>query len=135
VSKDGVSYPERPVQKLEMIEGEALDEALRAEEAAVIDTSIIIEFDLSQLDSDGLRGETGGKVAMAYEFKIPEVRSAEVLAIDSTLRLSQDSRGRVGAGQGETLCIGSTHQENHIAVLRKLAELPYVERIIECHFE
>lgn len=96
-----------------------------------------IAFDLAGLNPEGLRGPADGKVAVAYEFKIPagdEYRS-RVAAIDPSLRFHPGSRGRIGAGPGEILCIGSTHQLNHRAILRRLAELPFVERIIECHFE
>jgi hypothetical protein len=96
-----------------------------------------IEFDLAQLDEDGLRGPDGGKVALSYEFKIPdtEQRKAQVRAIDPSVRFMPGSRGRVGAGGGECLCIGTTHQKNFRRVLRALADLPFSERIIECHFE
>jgi hypothetical protein len=94
-------------------------------------------MDLTQLDGDGLRGPPDGKVAMAYEFAVPNIEEckAQVKAIDSTVKLMPGSRGRVGAGKDECLCIGSTHQRNWREVLRRLAELPYVDRIIECHFE
>jgi hypothetical protein len=96
-----------------------------------------IEFDLSQLDEDGLRGPPDGKVSVAYEFRIPndEALKARVRAIDSTVQFMPGSPGRIGAGAGEILCIGSTHQPNHRDVLLALAALPEVERIVECHFE
>jgi len=96
-----------------------------------------IELDLAVLDSDGLRGPPDGKVAVSYEFSIPNTDAcrAEVKAIDRTVQFMAGSRGRIGAGEGECLCIGSTHQERFREVLHALAELPYIERIIECHFE
>jgi len=96
-----------------------------------------IEVDLSRLDADGLRGPADGKVAVSYEFRIPntEACKAQVKAIDSTVQFMPGSRGRIGAGKGECLCIGSTHQRRFREVLHALAELPYVDRIIECHFE
>ena len=56
-------------------------------------------------------------------------------AIDRTVEFMAGSRGRIGAGKGECLCIGHTHQENFRQVLAALAALPYIDRIIECHFE
>jgi len=105
--------------------------------AAVHNRSPKVELDLTALDAAGLRGPTDGKVAVAYEFSIPDRPEcrAEVLRIDSTLELMPGSRGRVGAGAGEILCIGSTHQPHFPAVLEALAALPYVPRIIECHHE
>ena len=109
----------------------------RTREAAVDDVWQKVEFDLTRLDADGLRGPPDGKVSLSYEFCIPNTdeRKAEVKAIDRTVQLMSGSRGRIGAGKDQCLCIGFTHQENYREVLRALAELPYVERIIECHFE
>ena len=45
------------------------------------------------------------------------------------------SRGRIGAGPGACLCIGSTHGPGWRDVLEALAALPDVGRIIECHRE
>lgn len=96
-----------------------------------------VEFDLSQLDADGLRGPPDGKVSLAYEFCIPkgDLYREQVRAIDSTVQFMGGSRGRIGATKQQCLCIGYTHQKGHRDVLRALAELPYVDRIIQCHFE
>jgi hypothetical protein len=96
-----------------------------------------VELDLAQLDADGLRGSAEGKVAVSYEFRIPDTDRCrtKVKAIDRTVRFMPGAQGRVGAGGQFCLCIGSTHQENYRSVLRSLAELPFVERIIECHYE
>ena len=96
-----------------------------------------IEMDLTRLDADGLRGPANGKVAVSYEFCIPNTdrAKAEVKAIDPTVEFMAGSRGRIGAGPHECLCIGITHQKHHREVLHRLAELPYITRIIECHFE
>jgi len=100
-------------------------------------TTSRLELDLSRVDSNGLRGPVDGKVAVAYEFSIPDTEECrrEVTAIDPTVQFMPGSRGRIGAGQGECLCIGSTHQKAFRSVLANLAALPYVDRIIECHFE
>ena len=96
-----------------------------------------IELDLCVLDVDGLRGPPSGKVAISYEFIIPDTQNcrAEVKRIDETVRFMRGSPGRIGAGKGECLCIGSTHQKHYRKVLRALAECAYIERIVECHFE
>jgi hypothetical protein len=60
---------------------------------------------------------------------------AAVRTIDPTVQFMPGSRGRVGAGKGQCLCIGSTHQKGYRDVLRSLAKLPHIERIIECYFE
>ena len=96
-----------------------------------------IEIDLIQLDKNGLRGPAGGKVAVSYEFAIPNTaqHKKEVRAIDPSVQFMDGSKGRINAGPQQTLCIGSTHQKNFRAILAKLSKLPYVKRIIECHFE
>ena len=96
-----------------------------------------VEVDLTQLDAEGLRGPADGKVAVSYEFCIPNTDEgkAQVKAIDPTVQFMPGSRGRIGAGKQECLCVGSTHQKNFRQVLEALARLSYVRRIIECHFE
>ena len=59
----------------------------------------------------------------------------QVEAIDPTVKFMPGSPGRIRAPRTACLCIGTTHQQNYRAVLNKLAELHYVARIVECHFE
>ena len=96
-----------------------------------------IEVDLEALDADGLRGPPDGKVAVDYEFAIPDTAAAReaVTGIDPSVELMPGSRGRIGAKAGECLCIGSTHQPRHREILLALARLPEISRIIECHHE
>jgi hypothetical protein len=110
-------------------------------EQFVFDSSIgprqKITFDLTRLDEDGLYGELGGKRAVSYEFCIPDTRQsrAEVKRIDPTVKFMAESPGRIGCGEHETLCIGSTHQKDFRKVLQRLTELTYVQRIDESFFE
>ena len=96
-----------------------------------------VEIDFSQIDAAGLRGPADGKVAVAYEFSIPDTEEArhQVSAIDTTVQFMPGSSGRIGAQPGECLCIGSTHQPEYRQVLFKLASLTFVKRIIVCDFE
>jgi hypothetical protein len=107
------------------------------QEELVADTMAKVEIDLNSLDKEGLRGPPDGKVSVAYEFAIPNTGECkeEVRRIDPSVEFMPGSRGRVGAGNGKCLCIGSTHRQDYRAVLRSLSELPYIDRIIECHFE
>ncbi|MGJ8642607.1 MAG: hypothetical protein ACSHX9_04295 [Luteolibacter sp.] len=102
-----------------------------------IDPMHKVELELSVLDENGLRGPAGGKVDVSYEFVIPDTGDcrAEVSRIDPTVRFMPSSKGRIGAKKDECLCVGSTHQPGYQDVLRGLAELPYVTRIIPCYFE
>ncbi len=102
-----------------------------------LDPRAKIELDLDALDADGLRGPPDGKVAVDYEFVIPDTPAAReaVTRIDPSVELMPGSRGRIGAKAGECLCIGSTHQPRHREILLALARLPEIARIIECHHE
>jgi hypothetical protein len=96
-----------------------------------------IGFDLDRLDADGLQGPTDGLRALHYEYCIPERPDAirAVTAIDPTLQIHRGSPGRAGCGVGELLCLGHTHQADHLGVLERLAALPFVGEIREAHFE
>jgi len=102
-----------------------------------LDPRAKIEFDLDSLDTDGLRGPADGKVAVDYEFAIPDTPAARaaVTRIDPSITFQPGSRGRIGAKPGECLCLGSTHQPRHRDILLALARLPEIARIIECHHE
>ncbi|MFM7136842.1 MAG: endonuclease/exonuclease/phosphatase family protein [Planctomycetota bacterium] len=96
-----------------------------------------IGFDLDGLDANGLAGAADGKVSISYEFRIPDTpeNRAAVKAIDPSLEIASGPRGRVDAGPGFALCIGSTHQPRHREIVLTLARLPFVERIQPCVFE
>ena len=108
-----------------------------APQPAPLDPRAKIEVDLEALDADGLRGPADGKVAVDYEFVIPDTAAAReaVTRIDPSIAFMPGSRGRIGAKAGECLCIGSTHQPRHREILFALARLPDIARIIECHHE
>jgi hypothetical protein len=89
------------------------------------------------LDESGLYGPPDGKLALSYEFCIPDTvqNRTEVKRIDPTVKFFAQSPGRIGCRESENLCIGSTHQKDYRWVLQRLAELTYVQRIDECFFE
>jgi hypothetical protein len=109
----------------------------RAGDQPPVDPLSKITFNLEQLNQDGLWGPPDGLRALHYEFCIPgdEVHAAQVRALDPTIQIHQKSRGRIGCGPGEYLCLGSTHQPDFRTVLLKLASLPYVKRIDQAFFE
>lgn len=104
---------------------------------APLDSRAKIELELEALDANGLRGPPDGKVAVDYEFAIPDTAAAReaVSRIDPSVAFMAGSRGRIGAQPGECLCLGSTHQPRHREILLALARLPEIARIIECHHE
>jgi hypothetical protein len=114
-----------------------LSPVCRAEERHQVDPLSKITFALDQLNQDGLYGPPGGLRALHYEFCIPgdAAHAAQVQHIDPTIEVFPTSRGRIGCGPGEFLCIGSTHQPGFKTVLLKLASLPYVRRIDQAFFE
>ena len=109
----------------------------RADDGAHPDPLSKITFPLDQLNEEGLMGPPDGLRALDYEFCIPgdAAHAAQVRDIDPTLRIFIHSRGRIGCGPGEYLCVGSTHQPGFRTVLRRLASLPYVRRIDQAFFE
>ncbi len=96
-----------------------------------------VDFDLSQLDAEGLYGPPDGKQALSYEFCIPANPDniAQVLAIDPTAIIYRHSPGREQCTQSQRLVIGNTHQGNYRATLEALAQLEYVTRIRQTFFE
>jgi hypothetical protein len=96
-----------------------------------------IKIDFKNLDAEGLSGPVSGKVAVHYEFCIPndDQHWKIVQAIDPTVQKHPGSSGRVGCGGSTGLVIGSTHQKNYRRVLYNLASLTFVERIEETFWE
>ena len=109
----------------------------RADDGANPDPLGKITFSLDQLNQEGLTGPPDGLRALDYEFCIPgdAAHAAQVRDIDPNLRIFTHSRGRIGCGPGEYLCVGSTHQPGFRTILRRLANLPYVKRIDQAFFE
>jgi hypothetical protein len=97
----------------------------------------VLGFDPSTLDANGLVGPADGKRALSYEFCIPAdpTSAAEVRAIDPSARVYEASPGHIGCSREQVLVIGHTHQPGFAAILQRLADLPYVHRIDESHFE
>lgn len=97
----------------------------------------VIRFDLAGISEEGLAGSGGGRVAVDYEFCIPDLpeNRATVRGLDPSVRFMEGARGRAGCGAGQVLCIGSTHQPRWRDVLRRLARLPWIARIERCHWE
>lgn len=96
-----------------------------------------VKFDLSRLNSAGLRGPEGGLTSVSYEFCIPDNidHVDKVMAIDPTLVVYKRSSGRVECSENEYLTVGHTGQNNFREVLKKLAELKYIKSIQEAMFE
>ena len=96
-----------------------------------------VDFELDELDENGLVGPPDGKAAVSYELCVPKDQKLvdEVRSIDPSIAIHADSRGRIGCSPMEVLCLGSTHQRGFREVLEKLCGLPYVRRIERTWFE
>ena len=94
-----------------------------------------VQFDIDQLDNNGLLGDKDGKVSLAYEFCIPRSEDAkeQVMNIDSTITFTT-APGRIKCSEVEYLCIGST-DKNYRKVLSGLNRLPFIDSIYRCYFE
>jgi hypothetical protein len=97
----------------------------------------VIAFDLRGIGDDGLVGPSDGRRALHYEFCVPAdpEKERQVRGIDPSVEVMRGSRGRIGCGPDEVLCVGSTHQPGWRVVLTRLAALPFVTRIARCDFE
>ena len=96
-----------------------------------------IKFSLDDIRPDGLRGPDDGLVSVSYEFCVPndEKTLAEVRRIAPSVVIHVGSKGRIGCGDDQALCIGTTHGPDWRRELMGIAELGYVAEIAECHFE
>lgn len=96
-----------------------------------------IKFNLDEIRADGLRGPDDGLVTVSYEFCVPkdEATFAELRKIAPDVAIQAGSKGRIGCGEDQALCIGSTSGENWREVLIGIAKLGYVAEIRECYFE
>ncbi len=114
-----------------------LDDSPNASPSEPAAALTVIGFDLCDLDAEGLIGPADGKRALDYEFCIPagEGFAEEVREIDPSLRFHAEAPGRIGCGADQVLVLGDTHRPDFAFVLQRLAELPYVERIEQAHFE
>ncbi|MEA1048498.1 hypothetical protein U5801_01495 [Lamprobacter modestohalophilus] len=116
---------------------DAPDPATAEASASASAENQVLGIDLSALDADGLIGPADGKRSLSYEFCIPsgQIPAAEVQRIDPSAQFFIASRGRIGCAPDQTLVIGHTHQLDFASILQQLTSLPYVERIVESHFE
>jgi len=96
-----------------------------------------IKFNLDDIRPDGLRGPDDGLVSVSYEFCVPndEKMLAEVRRIAPGVAIHAGSKGRIGCGEDQALCIGTTAGPDWRQELMGIAELGYVVEIAECYFE
>ena len=96
-----------------------------------------IEFDITQLNQQGLYGPADGLRSLNYEFCIPaeEHFVSTVLNIDPDIKIYRQSPGRIGCTQAEYLCIGDTYNKPYQKNFNDLADLSFIKRIIQSVFE
>jgi hypothetical protein len=101
------------------------------------ETMAKINFDLNEIDENGLIGPVTGKVAVDYEFCIPrsETYADLVKKVNPKIKISDKSRGRIGCTRAEQLCIGTTSQENWKSILLETAKLDFVKKINRTFYE
>lgn len=96
-----------------------------------------VHLNFRALDADGLMGPAKGKVALHYEFCIPndEQKWKAVQKIDPSAQRQVASKGRIGCTSTQWLILGATNQKQYLRVLYDLASLSYVDQISETVFE
>jgi len=95
-----------------------------------------IKFDLTDIDNRGLIGELDNKVALDFEFCIPNKPEIikEVLAINASLK-TQKSKGRSNCNEQSILVIGNTYNKDFKKLLCKISQLEYVKEINQTYWE
>ncbi len=96
-----------------------------------------IEFDMSKLNQQGLYGPANGLRSLSYEFCIPadEHFVSVIQDIDPEIKIYRQSPGRIGCTQAEYLCMGDTHNKPYQSIFYELADLSFINRIIQSVFE
>ena len=94
-----------------------------------------MNFSFSKLDKKGLIKDRGN--SLAYEFCIPNNKANlnEIKAIDETIAIYKSSKGIIGCGKDEILCIGETGNKDYKKILIEISKKPYVKNINESFFE
>lgn len=102
-----------------------------------IEYSYKIKFNLDEFDHDGLYGPDGGLRSLDYEFCIPKDDSsaAKIKLIDPSIKIYDNSPGRVKCDDNQYLCIGNTYQVGWKSKLLKLASFDFVREIRKTDFE
>jgi hypothetical protein len=87
-----------------------------------------INFNLNDIDENGMIGPLDGKREMAYEFCIPnnKAKRKQVSSIDKSVQFYIGPSGRIGCEDNQYLCIGSGGKRETIL---KLASLDYIKKI------
>lgn len=95
-----------------------------------------IKFKLVIFDKQGLIGEDNGKVALDYEFCIPN--TPEVLntinGIDSSIKPTK-SKGRTKCKEGYVLMMGNSYGKDIKRILCNLSQLDYITEINQVYWE
>ena len=96
-----------------------------------------IEFDISNLNQQGLYGPADGLRSLSYEFCIPaEEHFVSVIHnIDPDIKIHRQSPGRIACTTAEYLCMGDTYNKPYQKNFNELASLSFIKRIIQSVFE
>lgn len=94
-----------------------------------------MNFSFSKLDEKGLIKDRG--TSLAFEFCIPNTEDhlTEIKTIDETIAIYRSSKGRIGCGINEILCIGETGNKDYKKILIAISKKNYVKSINESFFE
>ena len=95
-----------------------------------------IKFKLSVFDKNGLTGDENNKVALDYEFCVPN--TPEVLStineIDSSIK-PLNGKGRTKCAENHIIMIGNSYNKNIKKILCKLSQLEYITEINQVYWE
>jgi hypothetical protein len=95
-----------------------------------------IKFNLNMFDKQGLVGEDGGKVALDYEFCVPN--NPEILntikEIDSSIKPT-NGKGRTKCTDNSILLTGNSYGKDIKRILCELSQLEYIKTINQVYWE
>lgn len=95
-----------------------------------------IKFKLSIFDKNGLTGDENNKVALDYEFCVPN--KLEILntikEIDSSIK-PLNGKGRTKCAENHIIMIGNSYNKDIKKILCNLSQLEYVTEINQVYWE
>lgn len=96
-----------------------------------------IDFNVHDLNEDGLMGTSGSFVSVSYQFCFikGEDNIAAIRALDPSLNIIDTPPGGAKCRSEESLAMGNTQQVNHKQILLSLSNLNFVNRIKRVWYE
>ena len=95
-----------------------------------------IKFKLSIFDKNGLTGDENNKVALDYEFCVPNQVEylTKIREIDSSIK-PLNGKGRTKCAENHIVMIGNSYNKDIKKILCNLSQLEYITEINQVYWE